>query len=185
MDFLKKAALAFFALGLPMSVFAQTLSSSSFTINRQTLGASGHRVTSNGFILEGQFGQPIADSGLTSSGFQVGSGFFFFPPAVVEAVQEVVAEVGDAGGGGLLVEYFMEKRIPGFAPTDYDLNRDGYVDFIDLSILKYVVLSQVPVFLDPIPLFYAVESEIVNPDDENLIHRKYILRDPEIWGWGK
>lgn len=124
---------------------AQTLTSGSFKIDRQTIGASGHRVTSSGFILDGQFGQPVADSGLTSGSFQVGSGSFFFPPEIVAAAQE--AARGDPGGGGLIVEYFMERKVPGFAPGDYDLNKDELVDLVDLSIFLY--LAAQPVMQNP------------------------------------
>ncbi|MBI2024828.1 MAG: hypothetical protein HYT03_01940 [Candidatus Harrisonbacteria bacterium] len=127
---------------------AQIITSTNFKIDRQELLSSGHRVTSSGFVIEGNLGQPVVSGDLTSDSFRLGSGILVLPAAVVESVEEAVEEITAAnpGGGSLIRNYireFIEREIPGFVvPSDYDLNNDGYINLIDLSVFLY--LAELP-----------------------------------------
>lgn len=98
--------------------------------------------------------------------------------SILKAVEEAPTDLVWIAGGAQIYAEALMLNMP---------------DFIDLSIIDGVCLPAVKdripeslektIVLPPIPYFYRVESETVNPDDPKLWHRKYVIR--EKWGWNE
>lgn len=66
------------------------------------------------------------------------------------------------------------------------------LDFIDLTLLNGVCIATISdsiskrheksTYMPNISLYYRVNSEVEDKEN-NLIHIKYVLRNPERWGW--
>ncbi len=143
----------YFIIGILLLVFlypnfsflrADDYSSSNFILRDPVITIEGGRSTSTNFEYFSSSGQTITGEN-TSTNFIHRAGFLYFPSA-----SSPVASVTSSGGGGnfynsspplpsppfpfnLITPLFQPK----FSPKGADLNEDGRVDIVDLSIFLY------------------------------------------------
>lgn len=132
-------------------VLADTASSTSFIIETGVLGAGGGYATSTNFSLPGTFGQP-APGVSSSTSFILLGGFLNFPlvttgaSAVATSAAPTPTVIVSVPGGGV---YLTTMPAPPLKPRGCgspDLNSDGRVDMVDLSILLYYYGKQGPIY---------------------------------------
>jgi len=126
---------------LPVIAFADRASSTNFILETGVIDVGGGNSTSTGFNLKGSLGQP-APGVSSSTSFILLGGFLNFPlisaapPPLLPPTLVVIPVPG--GGGGGTGYYLLRKKVP-ILPKCFvaDLNCDGWVDIVDLSVLLY------------------------------------------------
>lgn len=114
---------------------AADYSSSSFISRDPVISIEGGRSTSASF--ENFSSSEVATGENSSTSFIGQSGFLYFPAGTAAVVNPPVTN--PIGGGGI-ISYFLPPNFlppPSFSPKGADLNGDGKVDIVDLSILLY------------------------------------------------
>lgn len=134
----------------PFLVGADFASSTNFQIPKSVISVGGGNSTSTSFSGEGSIGQPATGIS-TSTSFMLKGGFLYFDqgPVVVPtstpaptSTPTSTSSGNSGGGGGGIILNFLEKIFP-FLKNDsctisgVDLNQDGRVNIVDLSILVF------------------------------------------------
>jgi len=114
---------------------AEDLTSTNFILRDPVITISGGESSSNNFEYISDGGQTALGES-SSSNFTYKGGFLYFSSTSSNSSNQQQ----DGSGGNRYISYFLPQSFlppPSFIPSNADLNLDGKIDIVDLSILLF------------------------------------------------